>query len=666
LALFIGLTPALAEEPQDTFLPLCGEDDPLASDLLQRSRDALQEGRDDLAAELLDQLCGVAAHPVLGNRLVELEEGVWYQGLRAHARTRIAELPQEARRALTKLQDEGARLAQERGDRPSDAEVWLRFPASGHGFAAGSRRLGAAVEAGDLPAARSYLRELNRLHPVETAQAELLAQVTWLEALRAQTAPSRPRDGPPPGANLTVRARTPLGGDPVPAAAYSPSFPLRIGGRTWVSTGAQLLAFDDDGKQVSRIPHLDQIASAPPDVSTRFTAQLQSGSGVAFAPLVLERWVARARQSSSRDGRQDAAFSGRYYSLLGFDPLQSKILWWDGDPGPGADLDASGQPAGVPPGWETADPALLEVLLRGHVLASITDANRVYVALSLKSDEPDLRVFAFERGVSDRQPLVLRPAWPRTSYLLSAERPGGGGEEEAVYPEVAAALALDDAGRLLCTTSVGVTSCLETETGTVLWARRAPPPPGRALGFHRRQGNQASELDLRPPPWPALTLPTPDGTVQAVFFAGSQLLSVDVADGAKRWSQHNQGTSRLLVKDELLLSYGGHRIVAFEKTTGRFKRVQPLNTERCSGVALNVGDALLFPIQAARPGQPPFGNSSIRQLRLIASSNGGVVFQLGARCNLVNEQGAINLLAVPGGVVAASRSQLHVLRWDTR
>jgi len=664
IALLLGIGPVLAEDSQDTFLPLCGEDDALALDLLQRTQEALQEGRDDLAAELLDQLCSAAAHPVKGNRLVELEEGLLYQGLRARVQALIEKLPLDARRALAKVQDEGARLAGERDERPSDSELWLRFPAAQGGFAAGVHLLGVAVEGGDLAAARSYLRQLNRLHPVESAQAELAAQVRWLERLLDESPSRHEGSFAPPGARLKPHARAKLGGVAVPAAAFSPSYPVQLGDRLWVSTGSQLFAFDAEGAELARIPHYDAMASGPPEPATRFSALIHGGPGLAFAPLVLERWVARARLGSALDGRQDAAFSGRYYSLLGFDPDNSRILWWDGDPGPGGYQGQPGQPVGVPPGWELASPALLEVLLRSHVLASVADEHRVYVALALKSDEPELRVFAFDRGVSDRQRLVMRPAWPRTSYLLSAERPGGGGEDEAVYPEIAAALSLDEGGRLYCTTSVGVTVCLEKETGSVLWARRAPAAPGRALGFGRRNNRASAELDLRPPPYPAITIPVGPAGEQTVFFAGSQLLAVNADDGSKRWSQHNQGTSRLLVKDGLLLSYGGHRIVAFDKLNGRFKRVQPLNTERCSGEALDVGDVLLFPVQAARPGQEPFGNSSIRQLRLIAASNGGVVFQLGGRWDLVNERGALNVARTEGGVAATSRTQLHLLRWE--
>lgn len=662
LTLCLSALPALAEEARDTFLPICGDEDPQALDLLQRTQAALQGSDLDEQAELVDRLCNLAAHPVRGNRLIELEEGVWYRGLREQVRVWMAGLAPDVRKRLAQVQDEGARVAIERGERPSDLAVWQRFPLSLRGFEAGRRLLAGAIEQADLPAARRTLAWLQALHPTQDLAA-LAEQVAWLnEVAPLPTGDGRP--GRPPGAVLEAYARIPLDAEAVPAARFSPSYPTMIDERIWVSTGSQVGVYDLEGELQGRIPHFERIISRAPEAATRFTARIHGHGRLAFAPLVLERWVARARVGSSRDGRQDAAFSGRYYSLLAFDPDRTRILWWDGDPGPNGFGEDGGE-RGVPPGWELADPELLEVLLRSHALASIADRNRVYVALAVKSDEPELRLFAFERGVSDRQALVLRPAWQRTTYLLSAERPGGGGEDEAVYPEVAAALALDPDGRLICTTNVGVVSAVEAETGSMLWTRRAPPAPSRALGFHSRADQDASALSLDPPPYPAQRAETESGPL-SVFFAGTQLLAVDPQDGSERWRTHNQGTSRLLLKDQLVLSYGDHRVVAFDAADGRLKRVQPLNTERASGEAVDLGDAILFPFQAAQPRKGPFGNTSLRQLRLIVASNGQVVFQLGGRWELVNERGAANATAIPGGVAVCSRTQLHLLRWKAR
>ncbi|MBX3472313.1 MAG: PQQ-binding-like beta-propeller repeat protein, partial [Planctomycetes bacterium] len=459
---------------------------------------------------------------------------------------------------------------------------------------------------------------------------------------------ARPRSAPRLDGGLTPRWTATLGqveDPPTDACLVHPRLVTAAGGdRVVASTGARVVVVDaDTGEVRGRIPHLPEATSSLPPAGGRFAARVAAWGDVAFTPLVLERWLAPARAVRGAD------LAGRHYGLVAVDAGAARLLWWDGDPGPRPRLDQ--EPQGEPPGLGGAPARLLDDLRRGHVVAVATDARRVYVVLLAKADEPGLEVFAYERAGGREQPLVLRPAWAAPAPLFAAERPRQiSPEDDPVGPELAAALTLDGAGRLLVTTDVGVVACLEAATGEVLWLVR--PEPDRAAarprGFVRR-GLAPPPSD--PAPTPAEVIGGPDGP-RALVVAGERVLCLRLADGAAAWAlPRGRGGRVVAVGDAHAVVYSDDELVSVDAATGAVGQRSPTAEPAC-GEAVVAGRWLALPV---REGQAA-------RLRLLELTPDGL--RRAALVPLPDHTTPFNIALTARGLLVASGRRVSLLAWE--
>jgi len=118
-----------------------------------------------------------------------------------------------------------------------------------------------------------------------------------------------------------------------------------------------------------------------------------------------------------------------------------------------------------------------------------------------------------------------------------------------------------------------VVMCFDSNTGTLLWQKTAPPPPG---GF-------AKETEVPEDTGFAASTPATDGTRIFASFATGELVAFDFS-GNVVWSKHlgvpenpyGHGTSLLVWQDRLIVQFdqgeaemGKSRIYAFDTSTGR-------------------------------------------------------------------------------------------------
>lgn len=700
LALALAL-PAAAQ--QRTYLRLAEERADEGAGLL-RDLEAQEKGGDhERAARTLDRLLELSMDPDLASCLVEVGPNRW-EGLRAAALRRAAKLPPAALTALGKVQDP---LATSLRNAPAELLV-RRYPWSRDGATAAFELIGRAIETGAAGRARALRRGLLEAHPelaggarmatheallaiaagdaarVGSAIAALEAapagagKAELIERLRAaQVALAPPRaprlaPAPPPGATLVQKATALLTDRPEEAPpGFAPAIPVEAGGRILVSTGSMLLVLSAEGKPVARVPALSEWPATPPPERTRFAARVWTSGELAATPLVLERWPVPARAEGGPPGASDASFAGSFYSLLLVDPASGRLLWWDGDQGPGAPP-GEGQAARPPPGYVGPDAAhapgrgLLERLRQGHVIAVTGDADRIYAALLFQGDELELGVFAWERdaapqalpapaasGPAAPPPLVLRPAWSAVTHLFTAERQSeGGGADTAVHPEVAAALALDAEGRLVITTDVGPAACVDAHSGDLVWLHDAPPQRATPAGGPRRGGFMPAPPPTPQPPQPAVALP---GDLLG-FVQGAQVVAVDPG-GTPAWSVTTGEPPRFLVQGERVVAYAGNRVVLLAGRTGQVLFESTLGGDRIAGEAVPSGDGVLIPV--VLNGIQPF----VRRVEIRQGGAGGYLV-VGKTWAVPHHKGPVNLALVGDQLVAASSRRVSLLAWE--
>ncbi len=628
-------------EPRQVYLPELRRDAPELAAELSASAEAAPEERARALHALLRR-CGDVA---LAGRLVpryEAEAPPGHErllGLRAELCRRAAALPEQAARALAALQEEAATLELRTDRPPGDELLALRYPFAPSGRAAATRLLDAALEAGDLGRARLL--------------AEELGLAPGARSLLGPPAPRPAGEPAPEGALLTVQrierfeqAPEQQGGLP------SPAVPAWVGGRVCVSNGAELRAYDADGELVGAVP-LDPHAASRPLPSAREHAVAGWGE-LAFAPLVLDRWLApgRGEARDERGSSRDGSFGGRFHALVALHAPSGRLAWWDGDPGPTSP--ASGPRPGSPPGWDRAGPELRDLLARGHVLACVADEARVYTALALQGEATELQLMAYRRVGTAGQPLALAPAWPRPAFVLAAERPAGrSGEDRPPAPEVSAALTLDRSGRLVCTTDLGVVACFDAARGLMLWARRAPVEAERERSrFEAFRGRRTTPREAPPTrAEPAACVAPPNGARTLVALVAPDVLGLRPADGELLWRARCPRADRLAGLGERLAVYGGERLVVLGADGAR--QLEHPTAGAVRGRLARFGDTLVLPAERSRGA----GEYQLLQLRLRGADlrpTGAVPLDL---------REPFNLLAVPGGAVAASRRHVVFLRW---
>lgn len=651
LALAAAASTALAaDEPRRTYLRRCQDQDGPAPRLLEDLDDALARGgAAGEVAYLLDRLLEEAAAPAARGVVVEVTPER-FVGLRAHVLARCAALPAATLDALRQVQTRAAAgLA-----RSADASaVLLRYPYSDAGAEAARLLAARAIASGDLAAARAFVAALERLHPDRPAPPERAALQVLAEAA-ARAAPSI--DAPPPGPPAP-RWTASLGqvDDPaLEACLVHPTYARTAAGeRVVASNGARVVFIDPaDGAVVGRVPLAPDAGGQPPDPLTRFAARVAVCDDVAFTPLVLERWLAPARGEPAGD------FAGRFYSLVALDAERARLLWWDGDRGPRAGA-ADGDPTRPrppvpPPGLLDAPPALVTALAAAHVLAVAADGARVYVALLPKDHEPELSLYAYERAGGAGQPLVLRPAWAAPVPLLAAERPARvSPDDEPVAPELAAALALDGAGRLVVTTDVGVAACVDAATGDVRWLVRPEPelPDRRA---RMRQFGRARAVVALAPPGPAHFVEHRDGR-RAVVIAGDDVLCVRLDDGVPAWSAARGRADRVLVASDHVVAYGGQELLIVDAATGA-PRHRGIAEETVCGEGAAVGRTLLLPVRDG-------AGAKLRRIDLQVDGD-QVTPRRSALLALTDHAPPINLGLSPRGLLVASGRTISLHAWE--
>jgi hypothetical protein len=287
--------------------------------------------------------------------------------------------------------------------------------------------------------------------------------------------------------------------------------------------------------------------------------------------------------------------------------------------------------------------------------------------LTVKGEEPELRLMAYAVSGGDRQPVVLTPAWADTTYVLSAERAQGSSEDAPVAAEIGACLVLDGQGRLLCTTNLGVTACADTRTGQLLWLSEPRPDP-RQQGSFRSGPRKEDSLD--PPPEPA-HLVGRGVSQRAVYFAGSRLVEANPEDGTPVWDRDVGECHRLLVGPRRLVAYGGSSLVVFAPDGTRLTSSRERMERPVVGEGVQIGDTLLFPaLHASRGmrsrGAPPRAGErrSMWIDRYAFPARGGMQSpRLVGSTVLARLKRPANLALVPGGVLAASRDRVVFLHW---
>lgn len=698
--------PALAQASRRTYLHEARDQAPEAPGLLEELEGGAAEGDAQRAARAADRLLELTMDGARASALVEAGPHR-FQGLRAAVLERIGRLPPAAREALAGLQDQGARGLR-LGDRAAPSELLARrYPCAGDGREAQLELMGRALEVGAQGRAQALRARLLSAHPEARADLRLGAHEAFLallqgdpaavgtalqplrrrpeakalverleQARRALEAHPRPAPSPPgaagrtppPGSRLVERGSALLPPPPPVEGSYAPALPLVVGERVLVGSGSQLLVLDLSGKLLARLPALAESAAPSPPEQTRFMARLWARGELCAAPLVLERWLAPARGAGGGGGR-DPSFAGSFYSLLLADPGTGRLLWWDGDPGPvplGAEV-AGGQDGSTPlgpPGLGRAPQALRERLRRAHVLAVTGDEDRIYAALLFQGDDLELGVFAWKVDTGS-QPVLLTPAWSAVTHLFAAERAGDlGGDEAAVHPEVAAALALDDTGRLVVTTDVGVVACLDTLEGDVQWLHDAPPPRVTRPGGIRPRLELVAPGPVAPPE-PARQL----GPDLVAFVHGDHVVGASLARGEPAWTLGVGEPARTVLLDpERLVVYAGDRLLLLHAASGQALFSLQLPGERCAGEGVVWGDGLMLPVVDG-------GASRVRRVELRGARGrglpgGGGVLLLGSEWPCPNHRGPFNLAAASGPagpfLVAASSRRVSLVDWEAR
>lgn len=685
-----------AADPPRTYVRLAEEQDGPVPDLLRGLDDALGL-RPDQAAVVLDRLLEEASAPGAAGWVVDAVPGTpgsrWL-GLRSGTIARALAAPPPVLEALRALQDKAAAGYARTPAGADPVNMLRRHPFSLEGAAAARRLLGRAVACGDGALARGMVRALDRLHRGATPSAGERAnralacalagdaqgvarELAALKALPATDANARADDlarttaaatallvrfappgleEPPASARLTERWAAMIGETSQPEGAPAPALtvvPLSGGGgRVVASTGVAVQLLGLDGSRIGRLPHGRGTTSAPLDPSAVAPRPAVTGELV-FVPLTLERWLVPGRLAADPG---DAAYSGRWLSLVGLDLRGGRLRYWDGDAAakpPRAGRDDGGPP----PGLERAGADLLASLRRAHVIACAADAARVYVALLPKAKEPELLVFAYAREPGGGG-VALAPVWARPVSLFAAERPGQvNTEDEPVAPEIGAALAPDGDGRLVVTTDVGVTAALDVATGQLEWVSRAARQEG---GVRRNFPGRARVEVASVPPQPARFLAGPDGPC-AGALQGDEVVALDLADGARRGASARGTATRTLVVGGHLLAYGENDLLVLEPRTFRLRlRAALAPGAPVVGELVAVGRTLVAPMRAG-------GSVSLRRFDLGLDQAIVAVRPVGTASILPATTGStpVNLALAPGGgVVAASARRVSLHGWE--
>lgn len=694
LLLLLPLAPARAADPPRTYVRLAEEQEGPVPDLLRGLDDALGL-RPDQAAVVLDRLLEEASAPAAAGWVVDAVPGTpgsrWL-GLRAGTIARALAAPPPVLEALRALQDRAAAGYARTPAGADPANMLRRHPFSLEGASAARRLLARAVASGDGALARGMVRALDRLHRGASPSAGERAnralacalsgdapgvarELAALKALPATDAAARADDvarttsaatallarqappgaeGPPASARLTETWAALIGeanqveGLPAPSLTVVPL--AGGGGRVVASTGVAVHLLGFDGSRVGRLPHGRGTTSAPLDPSAVAPRPAVAGELV-FLPLTLERWLVPGRLAADPG---DAAYSGRWLSLVGVDLRGGRLRYWDGDAA-AAPPAAGRDDGGPPPGMEKAGPDLLAALRRAHVIACAADAARVYVALLPKAKEPELLVFAYQRDAGGGG-VALGPVWARPVSLFASERPGQvNTEDEPVSPEIGAALAPDGEGRLVVTTDVGVTAALDVATGQLEWISRA----ARQEGGARRNFRGRVEV-VAVPPQPARILAGPDGPC-AGALQGDEVVALDLADGARRGASARGTATRTLVVGGHLLAYGPDDLQVIEPRTFKLRlRAALAPGAPVVGDLVAVGRTLVAPLRAG-------GSVTLRRFDLGLDQQIVAVRPVGTASVLPATQGStqVNLALVPGGgVVAASPKRISLHGWE--
>lgn len=699
LAAACAAAAAAAADPPRTYLRVAQDQEGPTARLVAQLEAAKPDKPDELAYlldRLLEEGCGPAAAGWLVHETKDESGRERYRGLREHAVVRALAAPAPALAALRGLQERAAERASTttRGAR----ELLRRWPFSPQGAAAARRLLARAVADADAAGARAAIEALDQLHPgAEPGPGEPAARAMALalggdpagalkaaEALKAagdaagagrvaavaelvRSRQARPR-APDASERLVeqwasaVADGDPPEGEPAPAVALVPT---ADGPRIVCSNGALLRIWSASGERLARLPHLAAATTRPPDASARFLPRLASWEGTLYAPLALERWLAPGRTAP---GSAEAAFAGRFYSLLAVDPREGRVAWWDGDAGPRGPTGggpAGGVEGGAPPGLSGTTPGVASALRRSHVVACAADGARVYVAAVIKGAEPELALFAWTREAGRDQALVLTPAWPAPVSLFSVERAGQmSADDEAVVPEVAAALALDGAGRVVLTTDAGIVAAVDAASGDVLWLHR----PVRAGGGGMRGRNRGFQ-ERGPgtvPPGPARFIAGPRGPC-AVAVAGNEVVAIDLARGDLAWASPCSSEARLLVAAGHVVIYsaapmaGSNQPVpalVIEGRTGKLRAQAPVfaGGPPC-GEGLALGTTLLIPTRDPRGA----GWLTIRRLDLEPDT--GALRIAPPLAPLANLRGEAQLAATPDGLVVATARRVACFAW---
>lgn len=685
-----------AADPPRTYVRLAEEQEGPVPDLLRGLDDALTL-RPDQAAVVLDRLLEEASAPAAAGWVVDAVPGTpgsrWL-GLRAGTIARVLAAPPPVLEALRALQDRAAAGYARTAAGADPVNMLRRHPFSLEGAGAARRLLGRAVASGDGALARGMVRALDRLHRGATPSAGERAnralacalsgdapgvarELAALEALPATDTKARADDlarttaaatallvrlaapsveEPPAGARLTetwaamIGDMNQLDGAPAPALAVVPL--AGGGGRVVASTGVAVQLLGLDGARLGRLPHGRGTTSAPLDLGAVAPRPAVAGELV-FVPLTLERWLVPGRLAADPG---DAAYSGRWLSLVALDLRGGRLRYWDGDAA--AAPPAVGHDDGGPsPGMEKAGPDLLAALRRGHVVACAADAARVYVALLPKAKEPELLVFAYQRDAGGGG-VALAPVWARPVSLFASERPGQvNTEDEPVSPEIGAALATDGEGRLVVTTDVGVTAALDVCTGQLEWVSRAARQEG---GVRRNFPGRARVEVAAVPPQPARILAGPGGPC-AGALQGDEVVALDLADGARRGASSRGTATRTLVVGGHLLAYGPDDLQVIEPRTFKLRlRAALAPGAPVVGDLVAVGRTLVAPLRAG-------GSVTLRRFDLGLDQAIVAVRPVGTATILPATSGStqVNLAVAPGGgIVAASAKRISLHGWE--
>ena len=660
LAVLLCMAPSHAQTRR-VYLPTAGDED---IERFESLRAALASPDPDSTevADLVCELLVAAGETSTRNGLVATSER-HHRGLRARIIDVLPSLSDEVSKKVRAFQQRAATQALRRNTPPGTAELLQRFPASELGADAAELLWQRAFEEGDTAQCWALSRLLSTLHPQRLKAPGPQALLAHLNASPASGDPRATARGDT--ARLVVSKVSPLAEPSAGhAGTHSPSFPLLAGNRVCVSNGARLKIFDLEGTLQGAIPGHATAASEAPSASTLFQARLAQWGGAVFSPLVLERWLAPSRKRAKEDG----SLSDRYYTLLAFDPQLGRILWWDGDRGPSSPAPAdsdSGAPGSAAPGLERLEPKLKRSLDLGHVIAVAADGSRVYVALTRAGQEPQLALMAFRRDTGDAQPFVLRPAWTSTTHLLAAEPTERSADTRPIAAEIAASLALDGRGQLVCTTDLGLAACVDTRSGDLLWTVQDRQDKGQSGSFRNRRGRSVP-VGYRAPPEPAQFQLRASGERQVVLFGSTRLFGLNMHDGSLNWELQADGqrangprlpqqrATRLLKVKATLTAYGGNTLISVSESGKRLG----LNRlpARCQGQGLAFKNSVLLPLR--RGTRVELRRFSIGGAQRSDDGTSPTV------ASILGFKEPVNLLETPKGVVAASRSRVVFLKWQ--